>query len=142
MFNDAGWNCSQRPVIWIKNESGQNNAPSKWMSAGYECLLFARKLDARLVIEGKVDWIQCPNLTPTNRLHQAEKPVPLLKELLSRVGMPGAIVFDPFAGSFSTAEAALELNMYPIVCELSTEAYAVGLGRISSYLRLKGEFNE
>jgi len=139
MFESAGWNCSQRPIIWIKNESGQNNAPSKWMSAGYESMLFARKLDARIVVEGKVDWVQCPNVVPSERVHQAEKPVPLIKELLSRVAMPGATIFDPFGGSFATVEACLEMKMYPIAVEKSLETFAVGRTRISNYFKKKGE---
>jgi site-specific DNA-methyltransferase (adenine-specific) len=139
MFEAAGWNCSQRPIIWIKNESGQNNAPSKWMSAGYESMLFARKLDSRIVIEGKVDWIQCPNVTPSIRIHQAEKPVALLKELLSRLAMPGSVVFDPFAGSMASVEAAIEMKMYPIGCEKLVEAFAVGKQRITNYFKMKGE---
>ena len=139
MFESAGWNCSQRPIIWIKNESGQNNAPVKWMSAGYESLLFARKLDAKIIVQGKVDWVQCPNVVPSVRVHQAEKPVPLIKELISRVAMPGAIVFDPFAGSGSTIEACLELKMFPIGCEKLIESYAVAKQRFVNYFKNKGE---
>jgi site-specific DNA-methyltransferase (adenine-specific) len=139
MFEAAGWNCSQRPIIWIKNESGQNNAPEKWLSAGYESMLFARKLDSKLIIEGKVDWIQCPNVNTSIRIHQAEKPVPLIKELLSRVAMPGAVIYDPFGGSFATVEAAIEMKMYPISTEISLESYAVGRTRISNYFKNKGE---
>ena len=138
LFDAAGWNCSQRPIIWIKNESGQNNAPSKWMSAGYESALFARKIDARIVVEGKVDWVQCPNVIPSIRIHQAEKPVALIKELLSRIAMPGSVVLDPFAGSAATLEAAIELKMHPIGCELSVESYAVAKQRIQKYFE-KGE---
>lgn len=138
LFEAAEWNCSQRPIIWIKNESGQNNAPSKWMSAGYESALFARKIDARIVVEGKVDWIQCPNVNPSVRIHQAEKPVAVIKELLSRLAMPNSVVLDPFAGSAATLEAAMDLKMYAIGCELSTDAFAVSKQRIQNYFK-KGE---
>lgn len=138
MFESAGWNCSQRPIIWIKGESGQNNAPSKWMSAGYESLLFARKIDSRIVVEGKVDWVQFPNVVPSIRVHQAEKPVPLIKELIGRVALPGAVVFDPFAGSASTIEACLDMKMFPIGCEKLIEAFAVARTRIINYFK-RGE---
>lgn len=139
MFEAAGWNCSQRPIIWIKNESGQNNAPHKWMSAGYESALFARKIDSCMVIEGKVDWVQCANVVPSVRIHQAEKPVPLIKELISRVAMPGAVVLDPFAGSGATLEACLDLKMYPIGIEILVEAYATAKARLVNYYKSKGE---
>ena len=133
MFESAGWNVSQRPIIWIKNESGQNNAPSKWMSAGYESLLFARRIDSRLVVEGKVDWIQCPLVPPPQRTHQAEKPVALLKELLTRVALPSCTILDPCIGSGATIEAALEMKMYGIGCELSKETYALATQRLKNY---------
>lgn len=138
MFDAAGWNCSQRPIIWAKNESGQNNAPDKWMTAGYESMLFARKVDSKLVVEGKVDFIQIPNVTPSKRIHHAEKPVALLKEILSRLGMPGAVVLDTFAGSCSLLEACIELKMFPIGCEELIEAYATGKQRVLDYIKSKG----
>lgn len=139
MFETAGWDCSNRPIIWIKNESGQNNAPDKWMSAAYECMLFARRIDSKILIEGKVDWIQHPNVVPSLRIHQAEKPVYVIKEMLSRVTLPGSVVFDPFAGSGSTIKAALELKMHPIGCENNLEAYAVAIQSLETYLAQKGE---
>jgi site-specific DNA-methyltransferase (adenine-specific) len=139
MFEAVGWNCSQRPIIWIKNESGQNNAPDKWMSAGYESMLFARRIDSQIVVPGKVDWIQFPNVNQSVRLHQAEKPVPMLKELLSRVTMSGAVVYDPFCGSGSTLQASLELNLYPIGCDSLIESFAVAKKRMVDYIKMKGE---
>jgi DNA modification methylase len=139
MFEQYGWDCSQRPIIWIKNESGQNNAPDKWMSAGYESMLFARRIDSQIVVPGKVDWIQHPNVIPSLRLHQAEKPVPMLKELLSRVTMAGAVVYDCFMGSGATLQAALELNLYPIGCDKGIESYATAQKRLIDYIKAKGE---
>jgi site-specific DNA-methyltransferase (adenine-specific) len=139
MFESAGWDCSSRPIIWIKNESGQNNAPDKWMSSAYECMLFARRIDSKILIEGKVDWIQSPNVVPSLRIHQAEKPVVVIKEMLGRVTLPGSVVFDPFAGSGATIRAALDLKMYPIGCENVLDSYAVAVQSIEKYLIAKGE---
>ena len=131
MFNSAGWICSERPVIWIKQGSGQNNNPDAWFSSSYEMMLFARKADSKLVLYGKPDWIQCNIVTPTERTHPAEKPVPLIKELISRVCMPGSYVYDPFAGSGAIIEAAVSMKMLALGCELSVESYAGAVGRMS-----------
>jgi len=139
LFDGAGWNCSQRPIIWIKNESGQNNAPTKWMSAGYEAMLFARKIDSQLTVEGKVDWIQCQNVVPSARIHHAEKPVPLFKELLSRLTMPGDSVYDPFVGSGTSIESCLDLRLHIIACEDSFETYALAKQRVVQYFKQKGD---
>ena len=132
-FNKAGWICSERPVIWIKGNSGQNNQPSYWFSAAYEILLFARKPLSRLVIEGKVDWLQCDIIPSGQKIHQAEKPIPLLKELISRVALPGQKLYDPFMGSGSIIEAACEMKLIPSGCELAVESYAAAAGRMNKW---------
>ena len=46
-----------------------------------------------------------PAPSPSKRIHQTEKPVALLRELV-RICEPGGAILDPFAGSGSTLEAA------------------------------------
>lgn len=127
----VGWLVAPRPVIWIKRETGQNNQPERWFSAAYEFILFARKVNSRLVIEGKPDWIQCDPVLPSERVHQAEKPVLLCKELLSRVSMPGSYVIDPCMGSGALVEAAVQLKMFGLGCEELPDIYALAVSRLA-----------
>ncbi len=131
MFNAAGWLCSERPVIWIKQGSGQNNNPDAWFSAAYEMLLFARRPESKLVLYGKPDWIQCNIVTPTQRMHQAEKPVELCKELISRVCMPGGYMYDPFMGSGALIEAGLRMKLLCLGCEIAPESYSAAAARVA-----------
>lgn len=131
MFNEAGWICSERPVVWIKNGSGQNNNPDAWFSAAYEMLLFARKSDSKLVLYGKPDWIQCNPVSPTQKVHQAEKPVDLCKELISRVSLPGGYLYDPFMGSGAIIEAGFRMKLLCLGCELAVESYAAATARMA-----------
>lgn len=133
MFNEAGWICSERPVIWIKQGSGQNNAPDHWFSAAYEMVLFARKPESKLILQGKPDWIQCDKVLPSERIHQAEKPVALCKELISRTSIPGQTMYDPFCGSGALIEAACEMKLFPTGCELAVESYAAALSRMTKW---------
>lgn len=137
-MSNAGWLVRERPIVWIKRETGQCNQPSMWPASAYEFVLFARKTNSSLVLEGKVDWIQCDPVLPSERVHQAEKPVELIKELLSRTSLPGEVVYDPFMGSGSTAKAAMEMSLLFIGCELMEEAYAAALARMSDWMG-KGE---
>lgn len=133
-MNVAGWRVAERPIVWIKREVGQNNMPSRWFSAAYELILFARRTDeSRLVIEGKVDWIQCEMVSPSERLHQAEKPIPLIKDLLSRVAYPAAKVLDPFCGSGAILYAGLELGMQVYGCDELIECYSTTIDRIKNW---------
>jgi len=136
-FERVGWLVAPRPVIWIKGTSGQNNQPDYWFSSAYEMLLFARKPLSRIQIPGKPDWVQCPIVSHTERIHQAEKPLPMLKELISRVATPGMSLYDPFAGSGAILEAACEMKLIPSGCELAVESYAGALNRMTKWKEKK-----
>jgi len=58
-----------------------------------------------------------------NRLHPTQKPVELLAKFIRTYSQPGEIVLDPFAGSGSTAVAAMQLKRHFIAIELM-KAYA------------------
>jgi len=65
-----------------------------------------------------------------NGLHPTEKPVPLLEKILSVVAGEGSVVLDPFAGSFSCGEAALNVGASFIGVEFSPTFFAAGVSRI------------
>ena len=130
-MKEAGWQVAPRPVIWIKRETGQNNMPERWFSAAYEFLLFARKENSKLSIQGKPDWIQCDPVVPSIRIHQAEKPVALCKELISRTCLPGQYMIDPCMGSGALIEAGLQMKMLCLGCEKDIASYASAVARLS-----------
>ena len=131
IFEKANWICAPRPIIWIKQTSGQNNQPELWFSSAYEMLLFARKPLSKLTLLGKPDWIQCDKVPPSQRTHQAEKPVSLCKELISRVSLPGMKLYDPFCGSGAIVEAAYAMKLFASGCELAVESYAAAMARMT-----------
>lgn len=133
MFVSAGWLAYIKPMIWIKRGSGQCNNPSMWPASGYEMILYVRRVDSVLVTEGRVDWIQCDPVTPSQRVHPYEKPIPLLKDLLMRSALPGYKVFDPCMGSGATLEAALDMKLVAIGCDIDEEAYKATSERIHKW---------
>lgn len=133
-MGDAGWLVAPRPVVWIKRESGQNNQPDKWFSSAYEFILFARKAGSSIVLQGRPDWIQCDPVLPSERVHQAEKPIALCKELISRLLMPGSYVADPCMGSGALVAAAAELKMFALGCEKDLNSYASAVARMEKIL--------
>ena len=56
--------------------------------------------------------------------HPCEKPLPLLCHILKASTKPGAVVFDPFAGSGSMGEACYDLGRQFIGVEKCPENYA------------------
>lgn len=131
MFMDAGWQVTMKPIIWIKNESGQCQAPTYWPASCYEMLLYARKDSSRLVLEGRPDWIQVPPVPPSARIHPTEKPVTLAKELISRCVLPGAVIVDPFMGSGALLAGGVEMKCFVKGCDELGEAYSATMMRMS-----------
>lgn len=140
MFIAEGWRVHIKPLIWIKREVGQCNIPASWPASCYEMLAYIRKDNSRLVKEGQPDWIECPPVLPSKRLHPYEKPVPLLLNLLERVSLPGQVMYDPFMGSAATIEAALKLKLFAIGVDISPEAYSLACARMAA-LQQKGNSN-
>ncbi len=127
----AGWLVAPRPVIWIKRESGQNNQPERWFSSAYEFILFARKTNSKIILQGRPDWIQCDPVLPSVRIHQAEKPIDLCKELISRVCNPGQYMIDPCMGSGAIIEAGVKMKVLSLGCEKELETYAGAVNRMA-----------
>ncbi len=64
--------------------------------------------------------------------HPCEKPLPLLCHILKASTKPGAVVFDPFAGSASLGEACHELGRQFIGVELCPDNYAKATSRLDA----------
>lgn len=68
---------------------------------------------------------------PKNKIHQAEKPVKLLEQILEFITFEQDIVLDQFAGSGVLGEAALNLNRNCILIEKSEKDYNQIIERLS-----------
>jgi site-specific DNA-methyltransferase (adenine-specific) len=54
----------------------------------------------------------------SRKIHQTQKPIGLLEDIIKFSTMPGDVVLDPFAGSGSTAAAALQNGRHSISIEI------------------------
>jgi site-specific DNA-methyltransferase (adenine-specific) len=64
--------------------------------------------------------------------YPTEKPVPLLEELIRMSSREGDLVIDPFAGSFSTGDAAVRLGRRFAGCDVKESACELGRKRLES----------
>ena len=64
-----------------------------------------------------------------DKAHPTEKPIGLLLDLL-KIGRPGGMVLDPFAGSGTTGAAALRSGCSFLGCEMSAEYHAIATDRL------------
>ena len=115
-------------LIWVKDKHGVGDCFGNFGNQ-YEMIIFASK--------GKTTW--CSDKRPVNvlyapkitsRLHPTEKPVELLKQLITIATVEGEVVLDSFAGVASTLVAAKECGRRYIGVELSEEYWEKGQRRL------------
>lgn len=68
-------------------------------------------------------------------IHQNQKPVPLLERCIESFSDAGQFVFDPFAGSASTAIAALNTGRNFGGVELDSSEYDKAVSRLEAYCK-------
>lgn len=123
----AGWEPFRTPITWGKSDS-EGMAP--WGREGFrrttEWILFARKGQKGL-FHPPIDYLRHNRVARDEREYGPEKPLPLLKELLSASTLPGDFVLDPCCGSGSTLLAAKQLKMKCLGIEIDERAYNIAL---------------
>ena len=76
----------------------------------------ADTLSDRVIFEKKPGKSERP-VAPDGTTHETVKPLGLMRALIAAVTIPGQVVLDPFLGSGTTAEAAVQINRIAIGCE-------------------------
>lgn len=113
------------PLVFVKNYSAQVlKANMRIVGATeYGLLLYRDKLpkfknDGRMIFNWFL-WERDGKNIP--KIHPNQKPVGLLKQLISIFTDPGEVVIDPCAGSGSTLRAAYELGRHSYGFEVSKQ---------------------
>lgn len=127
-FTLAGWTVWPHPLIWNKMGTGMLPLPKKGPRRTYESILFAYCGDGEVVRQAAPDVLSYP--PPQKLLHAAQKPAPLLVDLLSRVALPGAQVLDLYAGSGSIFLACNACRCIAKACENDKATFATAAARI------------
>lgn len=94
-------------VIWDKMWIGPS-APNQLRSS-YEEIFIMAKPKAKILDRRVRDVVQCKWMAAHNRVteHPAEKPVELMRQLVTLTTAKGDLVVDPFCGSGTTGVACL-----------------------------------
>jgi len=93
-------------LVWDKGNHGPGDLEGAWGNQ-YEMIIFATK-GKKALNKRRGDIISIPRLSSANMIHPTQKPVELIKELLSVSAQKADIVCDPFMGSGSTIKAVKE----------------------------------
>lgn len=133
-----GFNKSY-PLFFIKNYSAQVlKANMRIVGATEHAVVLYRDKLPKFNNDGKMvfNWMEWPRDTETPKIHPTQKPIPLLKRLISIFTDPGDVVIDPVAGSGTTLKAAAELNRHAFGFEVDKNFYKAAKEKILSTIQL------
>lgn len=133
-----GFNKSY-PLFFIKNYSAQVlKANMRIVGATEHAVVLYRDKLPKFNNDGKMifNWMEWPRDTETPKIHPTQKPIPLLKRLISIFTDPGDVVIDPVAGSGTTLKAAAELNRHAFGFEVDKNFYKAAKEKMLSTIQL------
>jgi site-specific DNA-methyltransferase (adenine-specific) len=120
-----GFNNSY-PLFFIKNYSSQVlKANMKIVGATEHAVVLYRDKLPKFRNSGRMifNWMNWEKDKSVVKIHPTQKPIPLLKRLISIFTDEGDVVIDPVAGSGSTLKAAAELNRHAYGFEIDKKFY-------------------
>lgn len=123
----AGWRVFRTPLIWFNTQGMRAPWPEHGPQRKYQTCLYAIKGDkpTRRLAGDVLSFGNDENLN-----HQAQKPVAVYQELLSRSIVPGDFVIDPFCGTGTIFPAAHELKCVVTGIELDDAAFGIAAKRL------------
>jgi site-specific DNA-methyltransferase (adenine-specific) len=121
---EAGFDVMPIPLVWMKERGTMSGAVATQDTYAnrVEYIIFARKGVLRLNTHRDNVFIYS-RIHPDKRLVQTQKPVTLLRELISISSQPGNTVLDCFAGSGSTLAAATMEGRFSVGFEIDNSVY-------------------
>lgn len=116
----------QKPLIWVKNTSGETNAPHLYPASCYESAILAlRGPESKLHKQGMPDWKQAAPIPAAKLKHPCEKPQEWWEYLLLMTTIPGMTVLDPFMGSGGSIRAAYRRGCMVIGMDKNPNSYRI-----------------
>ncbi|MEX0918676.1 MAG: site-specific DNA-methyltransferase [Candidatus Paceibacterota bacterium] len=116
-------------LVWQKPDPVPLNAKSRFLNA-WEAVVIGKRPGSTWNSTYEHNIIKCQAPKGKNRFHPTQKPVELIKKLISLATKEGDIVLDPFMGSGTTAVACIESKRNYIGFELSKEYHKMAVNRI------------
>ena len=119
-----GFNTRRMPGLWVKSGvGGQTRQPDIYLGNRYEMFFYAYKGDATININkrGQSNVFEYSVVPSQYKIHDTERPVPLMEDILSTFAYEGARLYVPFCGSGNTLRAGMNLNLSPLGCDVGQE---------------------
>lgn len=124
-------------MIWHKTNPVPNIYKKGFLNSCEMIICFWNKGHLWNFIDQKTmhNFIESPICMGKERIsnHPTQKPIKVLKHIISIASNPNDVVFDPFMGVASTAIASLEMGRKFYGCEINKDYYQTGIKRIKDY---------
>lgn len=117
---NAGWQVDDIPAIWNKT-TGQTNAPELYFARCYEPFFLCRKGQPVMRKRGRSNVFIFQPVAGQKKYHPTQRPIELIQEILSTLGVDLQTVFVPFLGSGTTLRAAYKCGMSGFGYDLNGE---------------------
>jgi len=128
LVEHSGYRIFDQILIWYKPRVAHSSRPYNELKNDYEpCLLFA-KGEPR-TFKDPMYAVQ-EALIKGRRLHPAQKPIEVLRTIITNSTVENETIIDPFCGSGQVLKAAKELNRRSIGCELGKDWYDVAITQV------------
>ena len=133
-LNKVGFVLDKVPIIWNKSgHKSTSSRPDLYLARGYEQCFVCRKGNPVLYGAGRSNVFNYPSPDVGVRIHAAERPIGLIRDLCRTFALPGATVLSPFLGSGNTIIAAYQEGMKCFGWDLSEATrldYLRNVGRL------------
>lgn len=116
----AGWHVDEIPAIWAKTQ-GQTMQPEVYLARGYEPFFLCRKGKPIMAQRGRLNVFNFPGVAGKSKYHPTQRPVDLIKEIFTTLGVGQQHVFVPFLGSGATLLACYDLGFRGFGFDLNGE---------------------
>ena len=115
---ENGFRIAATPIHWVKlNSTGRSMNPNKTLGSLCEIAVYGWKGDGELALSGKGNTFPV-QIVRSDRIHVAQKPDQLLKDILPIFTIKNDTVLDTFGGSLSLLRACFETGRKCKICEL------------------------
>ena len=118
-------------IVWYKGDSGLGDLKHT-LKTDYELAIVCHKGKCRICGKREGSVWQFGKVNPNKMVHPTEKPVDLIKKMISKYTNENAVILDPFLGSGTTAIAAVKTNRHYIGFELDPNYFDIACKRLDA----------
>lgn len=108
ILQTAGWRVDPVPGIWHATGSGQTMQPDMMLAKNYEAFFICSKGKPILNKRGRSNVFEFAKLGAEKKIHQTEKPVELMQEIINTFCPAHGEILSPFLGSGVDIRAAFK----------------------------------